>query len=190
MDPQGQITASRRVQDVIEKFVRVIPESDPLSPDVVHRRGDPEKMLEELGRDVLVNRVLARQLEGGSHHRQAKHSHPTRAVALLKSGAVGKRLAPVKDADVIKPEETAFENIAAAGVFPIYPPGEIYQQLVEDRFKKGAVAFAAGVLLDLINAPSRPADDRRVDVTEVPFVVRDLDIGVLVPFAQNDIELR
>ena len=100
-------------------------------------------MLEELGRDVFVNRILARQLEGGSHHRQAKHSHPTRAVALLEAGAVGKRRAPVKDADVIEPEETAFENIAAAGVFPIHPPGEIYQQLVEDRFKKGAVAFAA-----------------------------------------------
>ena len=102
----------------------------------------------------------------------------------------GNDVAPVEDADVVEPKEAALENVATAGVLPIHPPGEVDEQLVEDRFEKSAVAFPGGVLLDLVDAPCGPADDRRIDVAEIPFVGRDLAVGMLVPFAHNDIELR
>ena len=84
-----------------------------MSAEIVHRAGDPEKMFEELGRDIFVNRILAGQLERDSHHVQAKHSHPAGAVTLLEMAAVGQRRAPVEDADVIETEKAALENIFA-----------------------------------------------------------------------------
>jgi hypothetical protein len=56
------------VKNVVKKFIRFIPEPDAAAAGVIHRRGDPKKMFEELGRDIFVNRILARQLERGSHH--------------------------------------------------------------------------------------------------------------------------
>ena len=89
-------------------------------------------MLEELGGDVLVGRVLARQLQSDREHVQAKHPHPARAVGLLEISAGGQRRAPVEDADVVQPEKSALEDIAAFGIFAIHPPGEVEHQLVED----------------------------------------------------------
>ena len=103
--------------------------------------------------------------------------------------AVGERGAAIEDADVIEAEESAFENIFASGIFPIHPPGESDQQFVEDCFQKCAVAFAGLLALDLVNAPGRPADDRRIDIAEVPFVGGNLAVGMLIPFAHDDIEL-
>src|SRR5438105_4075547 len=156
---------------------------------IVHRAGDAEEMLEELRRDVFVNRILARELERGPHHVEAKHSHPARAIALLEMAAVRQGRAPIEDADVIETEEAALENIFPFGVFPVHPPGEGDEELVENGFEEITIAFARLFLFDFVNAPRGPANHRRIDVAEIPFVGGDLAIRVLVPFAQDDIEL-
>src|SRR5207253_131108 len=105
------------VEHVVIKFVRLVPKSDPLASEIVHRAGDPEEMLEELRRDIFVDGILAGQLKRHSHQVEAKHSHPTGAVALLEMSAAGERRAPIEHADVIQPEETALKNIFSFGVF-------------------------------------------------------------------------
>ncbi len=146
-------------------------------------------MLEEFRGDVFVNRILTRQLERHSHHVQAKHPHPAGAIALLEMAAVRQRRAPIEDTDVIEAEETALENIFPFGILPVHPPGEGDEQLVERRFEKSAVAPAGLFFFDLVNAPRGPTHDRRIHVAEVPFVGGDLAVGMLIPFAQDDIEL-
>ena len=89
-----------------------------------------------------------------------------------------------------RPRKAALENIFPLGVLAIHPPGEGDQHFVEDRFQECAVAFAGLFALDLINAPRRPGQHRRVDVVEIPLVGRDLAVGMLIPFAHDEIELR
>src|SRR2546422_3117849 len=49
---------------------------------VVHGVGDVDEVLEELGRDVFVRRILPGQLERDREHVQAVHTHPRGAVGL------------------------------------------------------------------------------------------------------------
>ena len=145
------------MQHIVVKFILLVPEPDSLAAEIVHRAGDPEEMLEEFGRDIFVNRILARELERDAHHVQAKHSHPAGAVALLEMAAVGQRRAPIEDADVIEPEKAALENILALGIFAVHPPGESDQQFVEDGFEKSAIAFAGLLSLRSCKRATRPS---------------------------------
>ena len=93
---------------------------------------------------------------------EAKHSHPARAIALFKMAAVRERRVAIKNANVIKPEEPALENIVAFGILAIHPPGKSDEQFVEDSLQKSAIAFA-GLLLVRSCKPARqpsrsPAD--------------------------------
>ena len=51
------------------------------------------------------------------------------------------------------------------------------------------IGHAADTLLNLVHAPRCPGMNRRVDVVELPFIRRDLPIGVHVPLAQHQDEL-
>src|SRR5690348_4519664 len=95
----------------------------------------------------------------------------------------------IEHSDVVEAKESALENISAFGILAIYPPGKGEQHFMEDRFQKCAIAFAGLLALDLVNPPRRPGKDRRVHVIEVPFVRRNMTVGMLIPFAHNDIEL-
>ena len=113
-------------------------------------------MLEEFGRDIFVNVILARELDRDPHQVETKHSHPTRAVTLLEVRAIVKSVVAIEHADVVEPEKTALENIIALGVFAVHPPCERDQHLVENCLQKCAIAFAGLFALDLIDAPSGP----------------------------------
>ena len=69
---------------------------------------------------------------------------------------VGSGGAAVEHADVVQAQEAALEDVVALGVLAVDPPGEVEQQLVEDALQEGAVARAALLLLDLVDAPGRP----------------------------------
>jgi len=103
--------------------------------------------------------------------------------------AIGERGAAIEYANVIKPEESAFENIFAFGILAIHPPGKGEQQFVKDCFQKCTVAFAGLFALDLENAPRRPCEDGRIYIVKVPFVGGKLAVGMLIPFANYNIEL-
>ena len=79
----------------------------------VHRRRDPEEVLVELERQVLVGRIVQRQLDGHLQHVLAEEGHPGGAVGLLQVAAGRQRRAAVEDADVVQAQEAALEDVAA-----------------------------------------------------------------------------
>ena len=97
-------------------------------------------MLEELGRDVLVDVIVLRELQRDAHQVQAVHRHPAGAVRLVDVAAGRQRRAAIEDADVVQAEKAALEDVAPFGVLAIDPPGEVQHQLVEDAFEKREVA--------------------------------------------------
>ena len=171
---------------VVVEAVLLVPQ--PRAADGIHGVGDVDEVLEELGRDVLRSRIEPRQLQGHGEHRGAVERHPGGAVRLLQEAAVGKRPGAVENADVVQPQEAAREQVLAAGVLAIDPPGEIDQQLLEGAGEKTPVALAPrrGHLVD---PPAGPGMDRRIDVAQVELVGRDLPVGVHVPLAQQEREL-
>src|ERR1022692_2533668 len=72
----------------------------------------------------------------------------------------------VDRADVVQAEEAALEEVVAFGFFPVDPPGEVDQQLVEDPAEEADVAAA----VDGEYLQRGPRLHRRVHVAEVPFV--------------------
>ncbi len=130
------------VQHIVEELVLLVPERDAVAADVVHRAGDVQEVLEELGGDVFVDRVLPGQFQRDGQHIEAEHAHPACAVALLDVAAGGEGRAAVEHADVVQAQEAALEDVHALGVLAVDPPGEVEQQLVEDALQEGAVAFA------------------------------------------------
>ena len=52
------------MQDVIEKAVLLIPQSDCLPADIVHGLADVDEVLEEFAGDIFVRAVLAREFGG------------------------------------------------------------------------------------------------------------------------------
>ncbi len=60
---------------------------------------------------------------------------------------------------------------------------------MKDADEECAVAAAVALLVDLVDAPRGPGVDRRVHISEGPFVGRELAVGVHVPFAEHEHEL-
>src|SRR5258707_15649472 len=118
------MTSARRAEHVVVKLVLFVPETNSLAAEIVHRAGDSEKMLEELGRNVFVDVIFQRQLDRDSHQIERKHPHPTGGVALLEASAVGKRIVAIEHADVVEPEKTALKNVVPFGVLAVHPPSE------------------------------------------------------------------
>ena len=82
----------------------------PSGPIRVHGAGDQQEMLRELRRQILIGRVVRRELEGDLEHVLAEQRHPGRAVGLLQMAAGRQRRAAVEDADIVEPEKAAFEE--------------------------------------------------------------------------------
>src|SRR5579863_9884371 len=121
-----------QVEHIIEKLIFLIPKLNTLVGNIVHRRRNGQEMLEELESDVFIHMVADRQFEGNCHHIQAKHTHPTRTVALLQVAASGQWSTAIKDTYVVKPQKAALEDIIAFRILAVHPPSEVKQQLVED----------------------------------------------------------
>ena len=181
--------AVRQVQHVVEEAVLLVPQLDAFAGDVVHRARDVDEVLEELRGDVLVGRILARQLERDGQHVEAVHRHPRGAVGLLDRSARRQRRAAIEHADVVEAEEAALEDVLALGVLAVDPPGEVQQELVEGALEEIAVGLARDALVDLVHAPRGPGMHRRIDVAERPLVGRDLPVRVHVPLAEEQREL-
>ncbi len=155
-----------------------------------HRLGDVQEMLEELGGDVLIHLVVARQLQRDPHQVEAVHRHPGGTVGLVDVAARRQRCAAVEDPDVVEAEKPALKDVAALGVLAVHPPGEVEHELVEDPLEEGNVPLVAPALaVDLEHPPRRPGVDRRVHVTEGPFVRRKLAVGMHVPLSSEQHEL-
>ena len=135
-DLQRAALAVRQVQDVVEEAVLVVPQRQAVAAAVVHRVGDVEEVLPELAGDVLVGRVVLRELHGDGEQVERIHRHPARAVRLLEVTAGRQRRAAIEHADVVEAQEAALEDVLALGVLAIHPPGEVQEQLVEDALEE------------------------------------------------------
>ena len=94
-------------QLVVVELILLVPERRSVFAHVVHRVGDAQEMLEELAGDVLVDRVVDRELECDAQEVQAVHRHPGGGVGLVEMAAAGKRFAAIEDADVVQAQKTA-----------------------------------------------------------------------------------
>ena len=95
-------------------------------------------------------RLVQRELDGDAQHLLAEEHHPGRAVRLVEVAAGGQRRGAVEDADVVEPEEAAFEDIGAGAILAIDPPREIDQQLREGVLEE----------LDVAASPRRSLSNR------------------------------
>src|SRR5215472_732535 len=103
------------MENVIEESVLLVPEAHPRASPIVHGVSDLDEVLEELGSDALVSRILARQLQSDGEHIQTEHPH------------------------IVESQEAPLKHVHAFSVFPIHPPREVQEELVECAFEKFSI---------------------------------------------------
>ena len=130
--------------------------------------------------------VVPPELLRDPHHLQALERDPRRGVGLLQAPALGHRLRPVEDPDVVHPEEAALEQVGPLGVLAVHPPGEVEQQLGEDPDEEVPVPGAVAQ----VDLPRGPRVHGRVDVGERPLVGGQLAVRMLGPFPAEQQQLR
>ena len=113
----------------------------PSGADAVHRGRDEQEVLDEVGREVLVGRVVGGDLDRDLEHVLAEERHPRGAVGLLEVAAGRQRRGPVEDADVVEAEEAALEDVLAEAVLAVHPPGEVREELAEGALEELEVAL-------------------------------------------------
>src|SRR5439155_18987148 len=126
---------------VVIKSVELVPESR--AAQGIHGVGDGDKVLEELGSDVLITRVFLGELQGHCQHGGAVKGHPGGAIGLLQMAAGRQRLGAIEDADVVQTQESAGEKMFALDVLAIDPPGEINQKFLKNAGQEKAIALAS-----------------------------------------------
>ena len=151
--------------------------------------GDPEEMLDEPERQVLVARVHLRQDQREVEHVLAEHGHPGRAVGLFQVAAGRQRGAAVEHADVVEAEEPALEQVLAVGVLAVEPPREVQHQLLEGVAQEVRLLLAARARSRGVGEQGGPGVHGRVDVAEVPLVGGDLPARVQVHIAEDELDL-
>ena len=156
----------------------------------VDRGGNAQEMFKKLGRDVLIHFIVPGEFQRNAQQVGTIHCHPAGAIRLVDEAAGGQRRTAVEHADVVQPQKAALKDIASLGVLAVHPPGEVQQQLVEDPLQKSHVAHVLRIgfpplfAVQLEYAPGGPGMDRRIHIAKLPFVGRQLAIGVHVPFAR------
>src|SRR5262249_1895635 len=134
-------------------------------------------MYDELDAHLHVGRVDQRQFHADLEHVLAEERHPAGTVGLLQVPPGRQRGAAVEDPDVVEPQEAALEDVAAAAVLAVHPPGEVEQQLLEGSLEPVGVAAAMPDLLQTVREDGREGMDRRIHVTEGPLVAGNLAAG-------------
>src|ERR1700739_4684465 len=103
--------------------------------------------------------------------------------------AARQRRAPVKDADVVQPQESSLKHVLSEAVFAVHPPGEVQHQLSKSPLEKVQVAFSVESLPGPVEEDRRPGVHRRIDIAEVPFVGRNLPARMQEEVPQQQVEL-
>ena len=177
------------MQDIVKETVCVVPEAQAVLASMRHGVGDVEEVFPELARDIFIGGVFTRQFEGNGQQIEGVHCHPAGAVGLLDEAARGQGRATVKHADVVQTQEASLEDVHAFRILPVYPPSEIQEKFMEDAFQELTVTLSFAFFLDLVHTPGCPRVDRRIHVSQCPFVCRQLAIGMHVPLPQHQYQL-
>ena len=176
------VRAVGEMQDVVEVGVLLVPE-----PGVVRRPGDGQEVLEELGRDVLVGRGRAGRAAAPCPADPARTS-PSRRWSRPVPGNPfdGGRVERSSGAMLSRPMKPPWNRL-----FPPWSLLSTHQvKLISSLWKILARKVKSVPPSSSKTLQRRPGVDRRIDVGEVPFVGRDLAVGMHVPLAQQQDELR
>ena len=146
-------------------------------------------MLVELRRHLLTDGVVQRQLEGDLEHGLAVEGHPRRSVRLLEVSAGRQGSAAVEDTDVVEAQEAALEHVRAGRILAVHPPGEVDEELLENRLEELEIALTAQRLLATVDEPARPRVHGRVHVAEIPLVGGNLPARMQVLVIEHQEEL-
>src|SRR4030095_7288656 len=119
----------------VKEAVLLVPQLILMNADPVHSCSDPKEVLRELRCYVLVTWIMLGKLQVNLQQVLGKKTHPGCAVGLFQRTAGRQRRATVEDANVVQSQEAALENVVAFLILPVYPPGEIQQQLSERLFQ-------------------------------------------------------
>ena len=101
-----------QAQHVVIEAVLLVPHSRVL-PQVPHRRSNPQEVLGEFQRHILVVGIGQRQLGGDFQHVLAEQRHPGGAVGLLQISAGRQRRAAIEHADVVEPQKAPLKNVSS-----------------------------------------------------------------------------
>src|SRR6516162_2425212 len=146
--------------------------------------GDRQELRKRLDGDALVIGIFGRQLEGHHRHVERKHRHPAGGVRLLHAEARRQRLRAVENGDVVETEKATLEDVVPVPVLAVDPPGVIQQQLLEDPVQEMKVSSAALYPFGPEDLERGRRVNRRIYVTESPFISRDLTVRMQIPLAQ------
>ena len=167
------------MQQVVEEPVLAVPHVVVPVAHAIHGVRDPEEMLEEPIGDLVVHRIRLAEDERDFQHVLAVERHPRRAIRLVEM-ATGRQLgAAIEHADVVEPEEAAGKHVAPLRVLAVHPPVEVLHQALERSLEEAHVR-PAELFLDVVEEQRGPRVHRRIHVAEIPFVRRDLTVGMRV----------
>ena len=96
--------------------------------------------------------------------------------------------AAVEYADVIEAEKSTRENITSLRIFAIHPPVEVQHQSLEAPLQEPEVG-PTQVPFYVVEEQCRPGVNWWINVAEVPFVCRNLPVGMGVKTAQHKQQL-
>src|SRR5579859_7507188 len=96
-------------------------------------------MLKKFEGDIFIGRIAECEFERNRHHVQAKHAHPTGAVALFEKAARWQGCATIKDTNIIQTQKATLKNIVAFRVLAVHPPRKVEEQLVKAAFQENAI---------------------------------------------------
>lgn len=154
-----------------------------------HGVGNVQEVLEELGGNVLVGRVVLGELERNVQHVQTEECHPSGPVGLTQSTTGRQRLGTVERSDVVETQESTLEHVVAVGILSVDPPGKVEEELLEDPLEEVEILASEQLSLDLEHSERRPRVDGRVDVAKVPLVRGQGTVGLHVPLSGHEVEL-
>src|SRR6266496_4023072 len=111
------------------------------------------------------------------------------AISLLKFHFTMQLNTAVKYTYIIKPKKTSFKNVVAISVFTVNPPCEIDNLLLKYALKKSNILLACSPFFYVIHLQCSPCMYRRIYITKVPFISRQLTIRFHIPFPHNQNKL-
>src|SRR5664279_4009002 len=177
------------MQEIVEEAVLLIPHLVVVIPNTIHGVGDPQEMLQEAEGNLFIHGgVVLGEDERNLQHVLAVKGHPCRAVRLIEMTTGGQRRTAIKNAYVVESKKSAREHIASLWVLPVYPPIEIQHQSLERSFQEAEVG-SSQLFLNAVEEQCCPGVNGRVYVAEVPFISRNLPVGVGIEVPQHQQEL-
>src|ERR1700751_318846 len=145
--------------------------------DSIHGVSDPKRMLEESEGDLLINGVVFCQNQCDLEHVLAVEGHPRGAIRLIKVSPGRKLSASIKDSNIVQAKEASREDIPTLRVFSVDPPIEVQHEALKGTFEETKVR-PAELSFDIKEEQRRPGMHRGIDIAEIPYVGRDLPVGM------------